>query len=204
MSTATAPGRTSRPGGSDDGEREPHASRGVPPAGWRACVPELVIAAILIAASTVAVYFYAGLAAAEIMITVWAVVALVLLRLLVPPPTATAPDEEQDRRGGRGSTSFIGFWRKRGLLVDASASLASYDAQLRVTLQHLLAARLSERHGISLYTDPAGAQRAFLTSAGESDLWFWLDPERPAVTEQGRRGISPRTLAVIIDRLERL
>ena len=203
MSTATAPRRTSRPGGSDD-EQEPRANRRVPPAGWRACVPELIIAAILIAASTVAVYFYAGLPAAEIMVTAWAVVALVLLRLLVPPPTATAPDEEQDRRGQRGSTSFIGFWRKRGLLVDASASMASYDAQLRVTLQHLLAARLAERHGISLYTDPAAARQVFLTSPGASDLWFWLDPERPAVTEQGRRGIPPRTLAAIIDRLERL
>ena len=204
MSTATAPGRTSRPGGSDDDGREQGANRRVPPTGWRACVPELIIAAILIAASTVAVYFYAGLPAAEIIVTVWAVTALVLLRLLVPPPTATAPDEEQDRRGGRGSTSFIGFWRKRGLLVDASASMASYDAQLRVTLQHLLAARLAERHGISLYADPAAARRALLTSPGESDLWFWLDPERPAVTEQGRRGIPPRTLAAIIDRLERL
>ncbi len=40
--------------------------------------------------------------------------------------------------------------------------------------------------------------------AREDALWFWLDPQRPAQTEQGRSGIPPRTLAAILDRLERL
>lgn len=175
-----------------------------PPGGWRECTPELVILACLIVASGVAIYGYAGQGAAEIALIGWGAVILVVLRILVPPSTSTAPDEEQDRRGERGRTSFIGFWRKRGMLTDASTSMVSYDNELRQTLQHLLAARLAERHGISLYADPAAARAALLPGGRDSALWYWLDPGRPAESEQGQRGIPPRTLAAILDRLEQL
>jgi hypothetical protein len=90
--------------------------------------------------------------------------------------------------------------------------MVSYDAELRPTLQHLLAARLAERHGVNLYTDPAAARRVMLTGTGrgatrarqDDQIWYWLDPSRPAETRQDVRGIPPRTLAVILDRLERL
>jgi hypothetical protein len=35
-------------------------------------------------------------------------------------------------------------------------------------------------------------------------LWTWIDPARPAVTGVDQPGIPFRTLARIIDRLERL
>ena len=174
--------------------------------GWRSCVPELAVAAALILATSAAVYGYAGGGAAVLTLIISAVVVLALARGLV---TAAAPLllQEQTWRGS-GRTSFTGFWRKRGLVANATASMVSYDAELRPTLQHLLAARLAERYDVNLYQDPSAARRLLLPGAtrGERDdrLWYWLDPSRPAETRQQVRGIPPRTLAAIIDRLERL
>jgi hypothetical protein len=134
------------------------------------------------------------------------VLVLVLARGLVAAPVPVLLPEQTWRGAGR--TSFTGFWRKRGLLANATASMVSYDAELRPTLQHLLAARLAERHDVNLYQDPSAARRLLLpgaTGSGRDDrLWSWLDPSRPAETRQQVRGIPPRTLAAIIDRLERL
>lgn len=173
-------------------------------AGWRSCAAELTVAAVLVAATTAAVYGYDGLTAAGLVLAGWTVVILVFLRLLVPPSTATAPDDQTDSRIERAGSSFIGFWRKRGTLADATASMASYDAQLRETLEHLLAASLARRHGISLYADPEAARRIFTGGGSYDSLWYWLDPGRPRTTDQASRGIPPRTLTAIIDRLERL
>jgi hypothetical protein len=180
-------------------------SEGMPPAGaegWRAAAPELVIAATLVAFTSVAVYLYAGRGTAVVAVVIWAVVALAALRWIVPP--TARPLAEQVPWLGAGRTSFTGYWRKRAMLADASASMVSYDTELRITLQHLLAARLAERHGVSLYTDPEAARRLLLPRASDGVLWYWLDPLRPAVSDQKRRGIPPRTLVAIINRLERL
>lgn len=170
--------------------------------GWRAAVPELVITAALMLATCLAVYGYAGTGAAVLAVIAWTVTLLVLVRWLVPATGAPLAQHEQWRAAGR--TSFTGFWRQRGLLIDATASMPSYDAELRPALQHLLAARLAERHDINLYQDPAAAKRLLLRGAHEDQLWFWLDPTRTSETTQHVRGIPPRTLAAIIDRLERL
>jgi len=172
------------------------------PDGWRAAAPELAITAALVIATSAAVYGYAGTGAAVLAVIAWAVVALVLLRSLVP--ATAAPLAQPQAWRGTGRSSFIGFWRKRGVLTDATASMASYDAELRPTLQHLLAARLAERHDVNLYHDPAAARRLLLRGAREDQLWLWLDPSRPAETRQNLRGIPPRTLAAIIELLERL
>jgi hypothetical protein len=174
--------------------------------GWRGCVPELTVIAGLILATSAAVYGYAGLGAAVLTLIVCAVVLLVLLRWLVIPAATPLPDEQAWRAAG--PASFTGFWRKRGTVADATASMVRYDAELRPTLQHLLAARLAERHDVNLYADPAAARRLLLPDsvrAGRDEqLWYWLDPSRAAETRQHVRGIPPRTLAAIIDRLERL
>lgn len=171
--------------------------------GWPGSIPELVISCVLVAGTCVAAYGYAGAGAAALVLVIWAVVILLLLRVVMPatPPPLSSVQENYQRVG---RSSFLGFWRKRGMLTDATANMVSYDAELRATLQHLLAARLADRHGISLYADPDAARRLLLRSAREQELWFWLDPRRPAETRQGRRGIPPQTLAAIIDRLERL
>jgi hypothetical protein len=169
---------------------------------WRACGPELALAATLVAASSIAVYVYAGAGTAVAAVAIWAIVALVALRWIVPP--AAQPLADQAAWRGLGRTSFIGYWRKRAMLTDACASMVAYDAELRPTLQHLLAARLAERHGISLYQNPEAAKRLLLPRPGEAALWYWLDPRRPPDSNRQRRGIPPRTLAAILDRMERL
>ena len=170
--------------------------------GWLACLPELACAAFLVLSTSVAVYAYAGLGATVLTVCGWAVAALALLSALVP--AGTQPLIEQAQRQGRHHTSFLGFWGKRRMLQDATASMASYDAELRPVLQHLLAARLAERHGVNLYHDPATARRLLLPAPRDNALWFWLDPARPADSDLHRNGIPARTLAAIIDRLERL
>jgi hypothetical protein len=177
--------------------------------GWRGCVPELTVTAVLVLATSAGVYGYAGAGAGVLTLVTCAVVLLVLLRGLVPAAAGPMQQQEETWRANV-RTSFTGFWRKRGMLADASASMVSYDAGLRPTLQHLLAARLAERHDVNLYQDPAGARQLLhgtgpgLRTGRDDDLWYWLDPSRPAETRQQVRGIPPRTLAAILDRLERL
>jgi len=174
--------------------------------GWRGCVPELTVTVALTVATSAAVYGYAGVHAAVLALIIWAVVLLVLARGLVTAAAAPPLPEPTWRTTGR--SGFTGFWRKRGVLADATASMVSYDAELRPTLQHLLAARLAERHDVNFYANPAAARRLLLPGAGRAErddqLWYWLDPSRPAETRQQLRGIPPRTLAAILDRLERL
>ena len=170
--------------------------------GWRALRPELSITFIMVISTAIAAYGYAGFAAAIGTLTAWAIVIVILLRALVPVTPAKSASDEDRQLHSQGS--YIGFWRKRGVLVDAAINMRSYDADLRPTLQHLLAARLAERHGVSLYADPEAARRLLLAGEPDDTLWYWLDPARPAEQRSTRQGIPQRTLTAIIDRLERL
>jgi hypothetical protein len=172
-------------------------------ASWRGALPEIIIAAILIAAATATGYALAGLAGAGAVILFAAAVALISLRGLLPPAAA---DDDHEILSSPGITtfSFTGFWRKRAGLADGTRSMAAYDAELRGTLQNLLAARLAERHGISLYQDPAAARRLLCPGPRDDRLWRWVDPDRPPTSDQDAAGIPPRTLASLISRLERL
>jgi len=171
--------------------------------GWRSALPELTITCVMVAATTVGAYCYAGLATASLVVMGWAAVVLVLFRSLIPIGPE-APEVRHETTTDSGQSGYIGFWRQRGMLVDASASMRSYDGELRSTLQHLLAARLAERPGISLYSQPAEARRALAAADGGDQLWYWLDPERPAEQRSTLRGIPRQTLTAIIDRLEQI
>lgn len=175
---------------------------GVESDGWRSCWPELTVLAILVVTTSLAAYAYAGAGVAVLLVAGWALAAIAFLRALVPAASEPLTEHASWRSGGR--SSFLGFWRKRSIIRDATTSLVSYDKELRPTLQHLLAARLAERHGVSLHADPAAARRLMLPDQRDDALWFWLDPERGPDPDQRRRGIPPRTLAAILDRLERL
>jgi hypothetical protein len=183
-------------------ERGAQAPGGLAGGRWQQCLPELGAAAFLVLSTSLAVYMYAGLGTAVLVVGGWAIAALALLLAVVP--VASKPLAQPDHRSARGQTSFLGFWRKRNMLHDATASMAAYDAELRPALQHLLAARLAERHGVSLYADPAAARRLLLPGHRDQALWFWLDPLRPAENDQRTHGIPTRTLAAIFDRLEQL
>jgi hypothetical protein len=171
------------------------------PSGWAAARRELVIAGLLVAAVTVAAYAFGGPALAGLSLLVSAAVSLITLRALVEPDMRPAPQVPPDETGP--SRTVIGFWRTRSDLDAATRSLGSWQYGLRPRLINLLAARLSERHAVSLADDPEAARRLLLGS--RQDLWHWIDPAQPEPTDAGSRpGIPPRVLAALIDRLEKL
>jgi hypothetical protein len=170
--------------------------------GWADCGPELVIAGLLVGTLSVIALLFGGLGACCVVLAAAAVLALCTLRLAAPQGAVPGPAEET---AAHTSTSFTGFWRKRAMVNDATQTLAGYDFELRGILQNLLAARLAERYGISLYHDPAAARRQLVRTSHDQALWYWLDPARPALPDAGSRaGIPPRTLAAVLDRLEKL
>ena len=170
--------------------------------GWRAAAPEICIAAVLVALAAAAGYVAAGSAGAVVVVIGAAAAALVVMRAITP--LGTLPREVHVADTETVPVTFTGYWRKRAGLVDGTHSLAAYDAGLRATLQHLLAARLAERHGVSLHDDPDTARRLLCAGPRDDALWYWVDPARPPARSGKQPGIPPRTLARLIDRLEQL
>jgi hypothetical protein len=172
--------------------------------GWRGAGREITVAALLIIAIAGAAWVLGGPAAAGFAAVACLALSLVALRALIephePPPAPQVSAEIGPSR------SFFGFWRTRSDLSDAVRSLSAWDNGLRPRLTNLLAARLAERHGISLTEDPEAARRV-LTGGRQvrRDLWEWIDPQRQTPPDAGTRpGIPPNVLAALIDRLERL
>jgi len=174
-------------------------------------VPELVIAAVTVTATAAAGYAVAGPGALALVAVAAAVISLVVLRSLVHPPPLGPPAEDVSGPDPAVPapvlSSFSRQWRRQSRLGDAQASMTAYEAGLRAQLEHLLASRLAERHGISLYDDPAAARQAFTGgNPGYDSLWRWVDPARSATTPPpgDQPGIPYRTLARLLDRLEHL
>lgn len=181
-------------------------SRGAPAttAGWRGARRELAVAAVLVVTIAVACYALAGAAAAALVVLISAAVAIVTLRALLIPGD-DEPEPAEPYRRGPTTPSLVGFWRARAELTESSRSLSAWDHGPRPRLQNLLAARLAERHGVSLAYDPETARRLLLGTRGRPDLWYWIDPQRPIPPDASARpGIPPRVLAALIDRLEQL
>ena len=176
---------------------------------WRGAAPELVIAAVLVAVTAAAGYAVASWAGLAVVAVVTAAVAMVVLRVLLPQLT---PDESRKARAKAQARPLSGYSHRRFVVQTASSSLGFYQSELRPLLEHLLAARLAERHGINLYQDPDAARRLLCRSPRDADLWDWIAPDpkaaRPTSTSvrdhTDRRGIPRRTLARLIDRLEKL
>jgi hypothetical protein len=179
---------------------------GARPSPWRAARPELVVAAVAVAASAICAYAVAGGAAAVLVVVVSSAIALAVLSLLLPSrnDTPLSPNAPENRRPPK--TSFINYWRMRRGLTDAMSSTAAYRAGLGPDLQHVLAARLSEHHGVSLYSQPEAARSIFCSSTRDAELWPWVDPAtRPAGdADADGPGIPPKTLARLVQRLEQL
>jgi hypothetical protein len=193
--------------------RRPQPAR---PSEWRAARPELVVAAIALAACAIGGYAVAGGPAAVLVVVVFSAVALAVLSLLLPSrePAPAQPEAPEGRRAP--SSSFINYWRMRRGLTDAMTSTAAYRAGLGPDLEHVLAARLSERHGVSLYGQPEVARDIFCANPRDADLWPWVDPARrgESQAEGGADGhvdghvdgpgIPARALARLVQRLEQL
>jgi hypothetical protein len=175
-----------------------------PPPGsaWRRAGPELAIAVAMGLAMAGTGYAVAGVAGASLVVAVSVVAGLATIRALIPLADAATGDDYLPSSSR--ALPFAGYWRKRRGLSDGISSMSAYDAELRVTLQELLAARLAEKHGISLQSDPAAARRVLCPGQADQSLWFWIDPDRPATSGTEKAGIPPRTLARLIERLERL
>jgi len=171
---------------------------------WRGATPELLIAAAGVLAVAAAGYAMAGWAGLSVVAVGTAATAMVVLRVLLPQAT---PDRARKAREKATARTLSGYSHRRFVVQTSTTSLGFYDGELRPVLEHLLAARLAERHGINLYTDPEAARRLLCRSRRDADLWPWIDPSRrPEISgrDAGQRGIPRRILARLIDRLEKL
>jgi hypothetical protein len=183
------------------GEDSPETGGMVSP--WRGTAPELLFAAVAVAATAVAGYAVASWAGLAVVAVATAASAMVLLRGLLPQLTPDAAKKARERPRAR---TLTGYSHRRFVVHNAMSSQGYYDSELRPVLEHLLAARLAERHGVHLYQDPEAARRLLCRHPRDAGLWRWIDPEtRPRTREtQERRGIPRHTLARLIDRLEKL
>ena len=172
--------------------------------GFRGAGRELAVAAGLVIALAVAAWVLFGPATSGIIVLCLAAVSLVVLRALINRPVK--PEDLTEAGHDAPATSFSGFWRMQTDIASAIASLSAWDNNSRRRLQNLLAARLAERHDISLAADPQAARAAFIGDrSSRAELWFWIDPERQTPDDaSSRRGIPPRVLAALIHRLEQL
>lgn len=174
---------------------------------WRRARPEIITAAIVAVLAAAAGYALAGWPGLAVVATVTATLTLLVLRGLTPRPApqATRKAPESDSATMR---SITGYSQRRFVVASGISSRAFYDADLRPLLEHLLAARLAERHGLNLYTEPAAARRAFVRAHGDEALWRWIDPGTRPRDGQAHghdgKGIPRRTLAGLINRLEHL
>ena len=172
---------------------------------WRGTKPELVTAAVLVSAAAVAGYLMAGWAGLSVVVIAAAAIALLVLRALLPQLT---PDQAKKARERPTARTLSGYSHRRFVVRTATSSLAFYNGELRGVLEHLLAARLAERHGVNLYQDPATARGLLCRNPRDAGLWAWIDPaarpKEPARGHSEQPGIPGRTLARLIDRLEHL
>jgi hypothetical protein len=173
---------------------------------WRGAAPELLIAAVAVTAVALAGYVMAGWAGLSVVVVATAAVAMLVLRGLLPQLT---PDEAKRARYKPAAKTLTGYSRRRYVVDTAMTSRNYYDSELRPVLEHLFAARLAERHGVHLYQDPAAAHRLLCRTSRDAYLWRWIDPltrplSPPPRDVPDQRGIPRRTLARLIDRLEKL
>ncbi|HTT90277.1 MAG TPA: hypothetical protein VMF65_12050 [Acidimicrobiales bacterium] len=171
---------------------------------WHAARPELVVVSVAVAACAVAAYAVAGGPAAVTVVVVFSAVALGVLSVLLPSGEGAPATPETPGNRASPTASFINYWRMRRGLSDAMSSTAAYRAGLGPNLEHVLAARLSEHHGVSLYGQPEVARSILCANARDGDLWRWVDPTRPPGGDLDGPGIPPRTLARLVQRLEQL
>ena len=171
---------------------------------WRGTGPELVIAGVVIVMAAAAGYLLADWAGLSVAVTAGTAAAMVVLRYLLPTPT---PDAARKAREKPQARLLSGYSHRRFVVHSSIASRGFYQGELRPVLEHLLAARLAERHGVHLYQDPDAARRLLCRRPRDADLWPWIDPaSRPQTPAKAgtEPGIPRRTLARLIDRLERL
>jgi hypothetical protein len=171
---------------------------------WRTARPELVVAAIVVVAATLAGAAVAGWPGVVAVAAVTALIAQLLLRGIVP---RSAVQVSRLQRGKQRARAVSGYAQRRFVVAASLDSRAMYESDLRPILEHILAARLAENHAVNLYTEPEAARKAFCRLRGDERLWRWIDPGQSFDADERAsqsRGIPGRTLARLITRLEQL
>ena len=124
---------------------------------WRGTTPELLIAAAGVLAVAVAGYAMAGWAGLSVVAVGTAATAMAVLRVLLPQAT---PDQARKAREKATARTLSGYSHRRFVVQTSSSSLGFYQSELRPVLEHLLAARLAERHGVQPVPGPRGRPQA--------------------------------------------
>ena len=170
---------------------------------WYGAWPELRIAAVMVTAAALAGGLVAGWPGVAVVAIGAAALSMVVLRGLLPRSAELSVRRAGARQAAR---PIFGYAQRRFVVATSISSRPVYESDLRPVLEHLLAARLAENHGINLYTDPAAARRVFCRTRGDEALWRWVDPAQALSTAEREksRGVSPRTLTRLVNRLEQL
>ena len=171
---------------------------------WQGTGPELAVAAAAAIVAGATGWAVAGWAGLGVVAIATALLALVVIRGLLPQAIADAAKQAREKRRAR---PVSGYSHRRFVVESATSSRAFYDLELRPVLEHLLAARLAERHGINLYQDPAAARRLLCKNHRDTALWQWIEPAAAVPSQPSqvsRRGIPRHVLARLIERLEKL
>ena len=172
--------------------------------GWRAATPELIVAAILVAAAALAGAALSGWPGVVVAAAAAAVLALLVLRAAIPRSAAQASRRAKGKQQAR---AIFGYGQRRFIVATSLTSRPLYESDLRPVLEHILAARLAEGHGVNLYTEPEAARRAFCRTRADESLWPWIDPGQAIPGEERsrlRHGVPRHNLARLITRLEQL
>jgi len=171
---------------------------------WGSALPELGIAGVALGACAATAFAVAGWAASVLVVVVFCAAALVIADRLLASSTVDKTVPKLSRDGGRTGGSSISLWPWPARLKFGVSSMSSYQADLGQRLEHLLAAKLSEKYGISLYADPDAARRILCRDGKDADLWAWVEPGRPPAASLEARGIPVSSLARLLKRLEQL
>jgi hypothetical protein len=185
------------------GHRAPGPEPGPAAGSWRDAGPELAAAVVFLVASAAVAYFIAGLAAMVLAVVAWSALALCVLTLVSRQARPSALRREPAGDGPGTGDWEQGYWRFQAQIAEATKSAYAYHFGVGPQLEHLLAARLSQRHGVNLYTDPGTARRLLCARRRDRDLWAWVDPQRNG-PGRNAAGIPPRALARLVKRLEKL
>ena len=200
MSAAPARPGSGRAAGSAAG----NSADAGPGSRWRDATPELIIAAITVAVAALAGAAVSGWPGVVVVAVAAAVLALLVFRAALPRSAAQASRRAKDKQQAR---AIFGYGQRRFIVATSLTSRPLYESDLRPVLEHVLAARLAESHGVNLYTDPEAARRVFCRTRADESLWPWIDPGQAVNADQRSRlrgGIPRSVLARLITRLEQL
>jgi hypothetical protein len=171
---------------------------------WRDAVPELIIAAITVVVAALAGAAVSGWPGVVVVAAAVTVLALIAARATIPRSSAQASRRAKAKPQAR---SIFGYGQRRFIVATSLTSRGLYESDLRPDLEHILAARLADGHGVNLYTEPEAARKAFCRTRADESLWPWIDPAQALSTDdrhRERQGVPRRTLARLITRLEQL